>query len=912
MKRCFYEKYALLILVLITLSVPIMGVGVKRALENSCNNMKEWLPPGSVEAERHTWFQQNFPMELFILFSWEDCTLHDPRLDVMKHRLLPRRDARGDAILEDWNLRYYRVVTSGLDHVEEMLGNYSSMTRGEAISRLQGSLIGMDQKHTSMMILLEEGCDGKDLKNNISDIYRLARRPFVFQKSKLTPQQLEAVQEIQKNEKYMNAPEEAKNFIERRNGYPVPQNLTETEKNQANIPQDDLIILPGIQPSMLHLGGPSVDNIAIDVEGNRTLLRLAWMAALVGFIVASLCLRSIRLVAIVFCAALLATGYSMAALNFSGGAVDAIMLSMPPLVYVLTMSGAIHFINYYHDALEEYGVKLAPGQAVKMAAVPVCISTITTALGLFSLMTSNIGPIYNFGLYSAIGVLISTGFLFLYLPSVLELYPSHKFASNVLNADGTKAERKEVIGSHWQAVGNYLIYKPKRVIVACSIILVLGLIGIPQIIPSVKLMKFFQKDTTIIRDYSWLEQTLGPLVPMEIVIRFDNQINRESMVDRLLFIRDISNAVKTHKTVSENVGGVLSAGTLTPDVSARSTVEKRTMNRRLTDNYYKLNEYVTYDLLSAERKYKAAAEAKNQTQTSPSLEEMGIEDAALRETLKALRMETLEDLRMGIELAIADDKITREQYNAIKQSVFQWQIDNGDELWRVTCRVWALTDLDYGYFVNDLREAIDPVVAKHNASEKEGCKGVEAIYTGSVPLVYQTQHELFNSLIVSIITAFLTISVVMMIMLRNIMGGFISMIPNIFPIAVVFGAMGWFHIRCDLGAMMTASVALGIATDDTIHYLTWYRRALSEGLTHRKAALSAYRRCATAMTQTTLVSAFGLSVFAFSTFTPTLYFGIMMLILMFMALVGDLIYLPSLLIVSGGTLFSKGEKVEQD
>ena len=110
---------------------------------------------------------------------------------------------------------------------------------------------------------------------------------------------------------------------------------------------------------------------------------------------------------------------------------------------------------------------------------------------------------------------------------------------------------------------------------------------------------------------------------------------------------------------------------------------------------------------------------------------------------------------------------------------------------------------------------------------------------------------------------------------------------------------------------MTASVALGIATDDTIHYLTWYRRALDEGLHHHEAALSAYRRCATAMTQTTLISAFGLSVFAFSTFTPTMYFGYMMLILMFMALFGDLIYLPSLLIVSGGGMFAKGKKVQQ-
>ena len=136
MKKTFYQKYALLILALISFSLPIIGTGVKRALESVRNNMKEWLPPGSVEAERHTWFQQNFPMEQFVLMSWEDCTLNDPRLDVMKHRLLPRKDEKGEVIPEDWDLRFFEVAMSGSDHIEEMLSNYSSMTREQAIERL--------------------------------------------------------------------------------------------------------------------------------------------------------------------------------------------------------------------------------------------------------------------------------------------------------------------------------------------------------------------------------------------------------------------------------------------------------------------------------------------------------------------------------------------------------------------------------------------------------------------------------------------------------------------------------------------------------------------------------------------------------------------------------------------------------
>jgi len=122
-------------------------------------------------------------------------------------------------------------------------------------------------------------------------------------------------------------------------------------------------------------------------------------------------------------------------------------------------------------------------------------------------------------------------------------------------------------------------------------------------------------------------------------------------------------------------------------------------------------------------------------------------------------------------------------------------------------------------------------------------------------------------------------------------------------VIVIFGIMGWTNILVDVGSMMTASVALGVAVDDTIHYLTWYRRGLDRGLDRKGAVMMAYERCATAMTQTTLIAGFGLAVFAFSTFTPTQRFGMLMLTLLFAALLGDLIFLPAMLSGPFGRLF---------
>ncbi|MFH1268830.1 MAG: MMPL family transporter, partial [Planctomycetota bacterium] len=155
------------------------------------------------------------------------------------------------------------------------------------------------------------------------------------------------------------------------------------------------------------------------------------------------------------------------------------------------------------------------------------------------------------------------------------------------------------------------------------------------------------------------------------------------------------------------------------------------------------------------------------------------------------------------------------------------------------------------------------------------------------------------------------IAFVMMFVLKSPSAGLVAMIPNLFPVVIIFGMMGWLGVLVDIGTMMTASVALGVAVDDTIHYLTWYRKGLDLGLNRNGAAMMAYEKCATAMTQTTVIGGLGLAVFAFSTFTPTQRFGTMMLVLLVAALFGDLIFLPAVLSSPLGRFF-RGSKKAKD
>ena len=96
-------------------------------------------------------------------------------------------------------------------------------------------------------------------------------------------------------------------------------------------------------------------------------------------------------------------------------------MSMPSLVYVLAISGAVHLVNYYREAIESGGLYGAVESAVKHAWKPAILCSVTTAVGLVSLAASELVPIRKFGIFSAAGVMGLVGIVYFFLPAALQL-----------------------------------------------------------------------------------------------------------------------------------------------------------------------------------------------------------------------------------------------------------------------------------------------------------------------------------------------------------------------------------------------------------------------------------------------------------------------------------------------------------
>ncbi|HBJ34989.1 MAG TPA: hypothetical protein DDZ51_09560 [Planctomycetaceae bacterium] len=215
----------------------------------------------------------------------------------------------------------------------------------------------------------------------------------------------------------------------------------------------------------------------------------------------------------------------------------------------------------------------------------------------------------------------------------------------------------------------------------------------------------------------------------------------------------------------------------------------------------------------------------------------------------------------------------------------------GQKCWRLTAHVSALEDLDYGSILKRMQGSLTSEFERLNESQSATIE-----LSGLMPLVHEIQRQLLNDLFASFLTAFVLIAVVMTIVQAGLISGLIAMIPNVFPSLALFGLLGWLGYPIDIGSIMTASVAMGIAVDETLHFLNFFNRCLDAGSSREEAVLASYQHCGRAMIQTTLICGAGLTIFALGDFVPTARFAWMMVTLLITALIGDLILLPSLLL----------------
>ena len=570
----------------------------------------------------------------------------------------------------------------------------------------------------------------------------------------------------------------------------------------------------------LRLGGSTFDAVALNEASTRAMQRYSVPAGLVSLIIAALFLRSVRMTIAIFSVSAFCQLMSVGVLDLTLGRMNVLLIVMPTLIYVLTMSGAVHLVNYCLDSARTKGLIAGVHQGMRIGRQPCVLAGVTTAIGLLSLCVSQVQPVREFGLYSACCLLLGLIVLFAMLPGVL-LWGVREPGASVT---ATTPRFTQQVKSRLMTIGNAVMSRPTLWAFMLMLILLSGSLGLMRLRTVVDFDQMFPTRSELVRNYTWLEQNLGPMVPIEVLIDIPVD-SRRTPRERVEMVGRIEESLAS----MPDVGGTLSASTFLPEGSAGSPL-RTIVRRRFTD------------------------------------------------TQLAKRLDQFEE--QGLLF-----------------------VEDGTQRWRVTYRLPARGEWNYLDLSRQAASSVEAIIAEDERWRNEG---VTISATGMMPVNDATNQQLFEDLARSYLMAFALICPLMMLILRSVPAGLVAMIPNVTPTMLVFGGLGWLDISVDIGTVLCASVALGIAVDDTVHFLTWFRGGLADGLSRPAAVRFAYDHCALAMLQTTMICGCGMLVFGFSDFVPASRFAILLAVLLGTALLGDLLLLPALLCSPLGRVFETG------
>jgi len=232
-----------------------------------------------------------------------------------------------------------------------------------------------------------------------------------------------------------------------------------------------------------------------------------------------------------------------------------------------------------------------------------------------------------------------------------------------------------------------------------------------------------------------------------------------------------------------------------------------------------------------------------------------------------------------------DDNIVREYSMFIKHSGVRQYINADFSQTQIIVRHNLASSLHLKQAVEKLQQFID----------KQTDPGLEAGITGESILTSQAADSMAVGQAKSLLLMTVVIITIISVLFLNLKIGLLAIVPNLFPVIVLFGVMGFLQIPLDTGTAMIAAIAIGICVDDTMHFMARYNRQLRDVDDEEKAILKTIKKEATPITATSLALMLGFGVLALSSFRPVVHFGWLSAMVMMLALIADFIITPLML-----------------
>jgi uncharacterized protein len=539
------------------------------------------------------------------------------------------------------------------------------------------------------------------------------------------------------------------------------------------------------------------------------------------------------------------------------------------LLLILTLSMNIHLVVRYRELLRlnpEWNQRWLVMSTVRQIVVPCVYMTLTTGVAFISLISSGIRPVINFGWIMTFGIVVAFLMTFVLLPALLMILGKNKDIG-----DGGDS------GWVTHQLARFTLRNGRLILVSSLAVAVFTIIGVSKLIVENSFIDYFDEQTEIYQGMTVIDQRLGGTTPLEVIVSFDKNDEQS----------DSASAAEV-STVSDN-----------------NRTDSFEVDDFIEEDFAADDSFIDDDFLSMEDEDIGSFEDDFVGEDDPNKYWFTTDKVAdikkihkyldqLPETGKvislATMMEIAEEFNDGkplsnIQLALLYTVIP-EEFRAIVLDPYV-SVEHNEA--RINVRILdSMKGLQRDKLLKNIRHGLVEL----------GFEPDQVHLTGMLVLYNNMLQSLFSSQILTLGGVFIGIMLMFLILFRNLKLALIAMVPNLLAATLVLGVMGWFGIPLDIMTITIASITIGIAVDNTIHYIVRYRVEFLRDQNYSKTLRRSHASIGRAIFYTSITIIMGFSILSLSNFKPTIYFGLLTALAMAIALLGALTLLPRLILWS--------------
>jgi len=532
----------------------------------------------------------------------------------------------------------------------------------------------------------------------------------------------------------------------------------------------------------------------------------------------------------------LAISMTVGYMVLSGDSFNIINSIVPTLLLVIGIGDAVHFLTTYYQELGSGEDKReAVHRMIRRIGAACFLTSLTAAIGFASLMVARIDIIKDMGRVAAVGLLISYIVILILVPAVLSLVEAPTAAvSRDLDAG--------VLGRLLSANARLVTERKTAIVGFTLVVAILCVFGARRVETNNFLLEELFDDNPVSQALHHTEDILSGLMPVEIAIHATTKDENGKVTDR-------------------------EYGVLEPDVLRGMVALQEHMGS---------DPFIGHSVSIAD----LILEIGEVTENNRS-----IPDSRTAAIQRLLYFEMSEDpsfLDSMVDGPRSRARISSTQRDWGTKNFFAWYEggEGADCAPKAKCGTPML-------------QLIDQIFGTTGGVKD----GLEVRVTGSNLVAARALSKLVEDMLFSLGTAFAVISLLMMVLLRSFRIGLLSMLPNLIPLLMCIGFMGWVGIPIRTSTALIFSVALGVAVNDTIHFVTRFREELFRTGDRKESVRRTIMSTGRAIMFTSIVMIFGFGSMMTTDFVGIFQMGLLGVVTLSAALLGDLLLLPVMLVV---------------